>query len=44
MTMEILKRLSPKEAELMKDPVVQAKVRFRWSTFNNPAASIEIKC
>ncbi|KAI8588208.1 hypothetical protein BDZ88DRAFT_203122 [Geranomyces variabilis] len=30
MTMEILRRLCPKEAELMRDPVVQAKVRFRF--------------
>jgi hypothetical protein len=29
MTYEVLKRLSPKEAFLLKDPVFKAKVRFR---------------
>ncbi|KAI9105753.1 hypothetical protein DFS34DRAFT_644561 [Phlyctochytrium arcticum] len=30
MTLEILRRLSPREAELIKDPVVKAKIRFRF--------------
>ncbi|KAJ3018925.1 putative protein CXorf58 [Thoreauomyces humboldtii] len=36
MTMEILRRLCPKEAELMRDPVVQAKVRFRFGGSSFP--------
>ncbi|KAI8801920.1 hypothetical protein BJ742DRAFT_913022 [Cladochytrium replicatum] len=29
LTLEVLRKLSPKEAELLKDPIVQARVRFR---------------
>ncbi|TPX61662.1 hypothetical protein PhCBS80983_g00986 [Powellomyces hirtus] len=36
MTLEILRRLCPKEAELMRDPVVQAKVRFRFGGASFP--------
>ncbi|KND00875.1 uncharacterized protein SPPG_03977 [Spizellomyces punctatus DAOM BR117] len=36
MTMEILRRLSPREAELIKDPVVQGKVRFRFGGSSFP--------
>ncbi|KAJ3046384.1 putative protein CXorf58 [Rhizophlyctis rosea] len=36
MTLEILRRLSPKEAELIRDPVMQAHVRFRFGGTSFP--------
>ncbi|KAI8820782.1 uncharacterized protein EV422DRAFT_530144 [Fimicolochytrium jonesii] len=36
MTMEILRRLAPKEAELMRDPVFEARIRFRFGGTSFP--------
>ncbi len=30
MTYEVLRRLSPLEAELLKDPTIKAKIKFRF--------------
>lgn len=32
LTAELLRKVSPREAELLRDPAIQGKVKFRWAT------------